>query len=256
MANLGGPVRLAHVGREVVVPSLAALLSGAAVHLLANDRPPHLVARSMDKLEQLMVLGCGPDIFLPGPQGAAGRIVFIARELLLDGEGGGLTGMANPVGVRGTPPQHHLGLHGDLEGIGNGQPRLNGHSRWDSRRCRRGHGVRDGGRGRGGERGREGGSRHDHLGADLRVNGRQRLHGSGGTRRRRLVRGETESLALGPGRLVKGEHWLGFFLFFFPLSPATKPTKPTVPTPPPSYLTGGRECRPPRRRCSRSARSW
>ena len=80
MAHLGGPVRLAHVGREVVVPSLAALLARAAVHLRPNRRPAHLAAllqRGLDECVQQLILRRLPNMLLPRSQG--GRRAAVVR---------------------------------------------------------------------------------------------------------------------------------------------------------------------------------
>ena len=66
--HLGGPLGLAHIGRQVVVPALATLLARAPIHQGADRGPAHLVAavqRRCDQRVELLVLGRLPDVLLP-----------------------------------------------------------------------------------------------------------------------------------------------------------------------------------------------
>eukprot|EP00962_Isochrysis_galbana_P050808 scaffold22139_cov146-Isochrysis_galbana.AAC.5 len=64
-----GPISFGHVGRQVVVPALAALLPAPAVHVGADGRPTDLAARGRgrcDQLLQVLVLRGLPNVLLPG----------------------------------------------------------------------------------------------------------------------------------------------------------------------------------------------
>jgi len=78
------PLVLAHLRGEVVVPALAALLAGAAFHLVANHRPAHLRAALGNQLAQLPVLSSCPDVLLPRALVAI-VVIVIAGEVLARG---------------------------------------------------------------------------------------------------------------------------------------------------------------------------